>query len=128
MSDDLPLFFTRETVRIGALIWAGKPRLAWQQLRDFSDQFAAMIERQPGGMLDPAGPPPGVNLMDNQRYDSRPELVRAGTLDTGDPQPAVGNGQTQDLLACSRGAHAFGPVDGNGWRTCIACGQVNIAP
>lgn len=128
MTDDLDLasFYTRETVRIGALVWAGKPRLAWQQMRDFSDQFAAMIEMQPGGLLDPSGPPPGVNLMDNQRFDSRPELVTKGTHEQG--QQDAAQPATQNLVACSRGSHAYGPLDGNGWRTCVSCGQVNVAP
>lgn len=119
---DLASFYTRETVRIGALVWAGKPRVAWQQLRDFSDAFAKMIEMQPGGLLDPSGPPPGVNLTDNVRFDSRPELNAVGDVS----RPAVA--APQNLMACANGGHAYGPLDGNGWRTCQSCGQVNIAP
>ena len=125
MTDD-PFDYARESLTVNALIFQGKPRLAWQRHRELGDTLAEWIERQPGGMLDPAGPPPGVNLMDNVRYDSRPEMVKVGSLDAGDPQPAIGG--SQNLLSCSRGAHAYGPLDGRGWRTCTVCGQVNIAP
>lgn len=34
-----------------------------------------------------------------------------------------------DLQSCARNAHAYGPpAPVTGWRTCIACGSVNVAP
>jgi hypothetical protein len=123
VSDDFD--YARETLAVNALLFAGKPRLAWQRHRELGDRLAEWIEHQPGGLLDPAGPPPGVNPLDNVRYDSRPELVQAGTLETGAQQPA--NGSQSNLLACSRGAHAYGPWDGFK-RVCTMCGQANITP
>lgn len=125
MTDDFD--YTRESLAVSALLFQDKPRLAWQRHRELGDRLAEWIERQPGGLLDPAGPPPGVNLMDNVRFDSRPELAPPGSLDP-EHQPGAQNGQSQNLLSCSRGAHAYGPLDGRGWRTCTVCGQVNIAP
>lgn len=43
------------------------------------------------------------------------------------PPPAMV--QLVDLQSCARNVHAYGPPDPTtGWRTCAACGNVNVAP
>lgn len=47
------------------------------------------------------------------------------------PMPAVAPSytQTMDLQMCARNVHSYGPPDPTtGWRTCAACGNVNVAP
>lgn len=37
--------------------------------------------------------------------------------------------QAADLQMCARNVHSFGAPDpATGWRTCAACGQVNVSP
>lgn len=33
-----------------------------------------------------------------------------------------------DLQSCARNAHSYGAPDSNGWRHCLVCGVVNVAP
>ena len=32
----------------------------------------------------------------------------------------------QNLQACTRNVHQWGPPDGNGWARCVSCGYVSI--
>lgn len=33
-----------------------------------------------------------------------------------------------DLQMCARNVHQYGAADSNGWRACLVCGYVNVAP
>ena len=44
------------------------------------------------------------------------------------PQPVQAAAAPADLQSCARNVHAWGPADPvTGWRTCAACGSVNVA-
>ena len=45
MTDD-PFDYARESLTVNALIFQGKPRLAWQRHRELGDTLAEWIERQ----------------------------------------------------------------------------------
>lgn len=44
------------------------------------------------------------------------------------PTPPKREPAAAELQSCLRGAHAYGPVDGRGWRTCVVCDHVNVTP
>lgn len=126
MTDDSDLgdFFARETVRIGALIWAGKWRTALQQLAPLGEQLAALGETLPGGLLDGSLPQGHAVSTRLPPLDDGPKLLPPGSIDAGEDA-----GQNAaNMLSCSRGAHAYAPQDSNGWRTCVHCGNVNVTP
>ncbi len=50
------------------------------------------------------------------------------SVPVGAPKPAAAP-QATDLQSCSRNAHSYGlPAPVTGWRTCVTCGYVNVAP
>lgn len=45
------------------------------------------------------------------------------------PAPTLAvKGQPADLQMCGRGVHNYAAPDFRGWRTCLICGNVNVAP
>lgn len=45
------------------------------------------------------------------------------------PIPVAPQASTADLQMCARNVHSYGAPDPvSGWRTCTACGNVNVAP
>jgi hypothetical protein len=119
--NELASWFAKETVRIGALLWAGRASLAHAQLREFWDNMGGEIAKR---ALDPSIPfPQGAQLT---APDMRPGLDPPGSHEKGTQAPDIHN--QASLLACSRGAHSYGGVDSRGWRTCTSCGMINIAP
>lgn len=43
-------------------------------------------------------------------------------------EQAFAGAPAADMTSCMRGAHSYGPKDGNGWVTCGVCGNVNTNP
>lgn len=85
-------------------ITAGKLRTASATLREVAELVSVAAEKEDGLLSDSTG----------AAID--PWAV------TG---PVV---QAADLQMCARGVHAEGPIDSNGWRTCQACGRINLFP
>lgn len=57
-------------------------------------------------------------------------MADEGDLEVQEPaKPSAMETVAQDLQSCSRGAHNFpDKADENGWRKCLSCGVVNVAP
>ena len=69
----------------------------------------------------------------NREAEEATGLLAEAEDDWSAPLPAnphpLHTAQIADLQMCARGVHAFGTPDPvSGWRTCSACGQVNITP
>lgn len=48
--------------------------------------------------------------------------------DTPPPPKVEAPPPVHSMEFCMKNVHCFGPVDERGWRVCVTCGYVNVAP
>ena len=106
-----------------------RPRPALQRLRAYCDALAELIERRDGLLA----PDPVVRSTPHISDALRQAEMAAPQTPRADPEKerierelAARISPSQNLLACSRGAHAYGAPDNRGWAKCVMCGNVSI--
>lgn len=111
MSEAAKALWPAKSVEITQAIAAGHLRRASGLLRETAEYIGLEAEKSDGLLSDHTGAAAG----DGEAWE------------VGGTTPALPAGPV-DLTSCMRGAHSEGPLDANGWKTCVVCGRINLFP